>query len=220
MAYSNKDLFAQVNFHAVSGLPEDTVVNTLYFQAQGADGAEDVAPDVIADIETAFTGDHGAAAGGPVWQHMSTALSGLVTVKCYVMSDAEPRVPTAIGELDFTAGDLGTSQLPREVAMCLSFHANYTSGGNAARRRGRIYVGPLGSTSNILDTATGGPAASIITALKDMGVWLRDSLTANAVWCVNSDADSTLRPVTEGWVDNAFDTQRRRGQAATARTLF
>jgi hypothetical protein len=32
--------------------------------------------------------------------------------------------------------------------------------------------------------------------------------------------DNGYYPVTAGWVDNAFDTQRRRGKDPTARTLF
>lgn len=35
---------------------------------------------------------------------------------------------------------------------------------------------------------------------------------------VYSRVDGLIRPITSGWVDNEFDTQRRRQRDATART--
>jgi hypothetical protein len=71
------------------------------------------------------------------------------------------------------------------------------------------------------------PAAALITALIGSSNKMHDDLAAAAItWCVYSPtarglgaADLGCTTVTHNWVDNAFDTQRRRGPKASARTL-
>jgi hypothetical protein len=47
-----------------------------------------------------------------------------------------------------------------------------------------------------------------------------NALAGNNDWCVWSVADQIAVPVANGWIDNAFDVQRRRGVDYTSRTLW
>lgn len=91
-----------------------------------------------------------------------------------------------------------------------------------ARRRGRIYLGPFGQT--VLGTTavtSDRPLAAAVTAIANAATALATA-TAGAVvpWVIYSPTNGSGAVVTDGWVDNAFDTQRRRGVAATSRTLW
>jgi hypothetical protein len=46
------------------------------------------------------------------------------------------------------------------------------------------------------------------------------ALTLDTTWSVWSEANQTASPVRDGWVDDAWDTQRRRGLDSSARTTF
>jgi len=113
----------------------------------------------------------------------------------------------------------GVDGMPSEVALCLSFQGEKVPGFPQRRRRGRIYFGPIVSTAS----AGGRPTSAIITALAGAGDALATALPANsmvgnlAVW---SPSDAAAVVVTDGWVDNAFDTQRRRGVERTSRTTW
>jgi hypothetical protein len=39
-------------------------------------------------------------------------------------------------------------------------------------------------------------------------------------WCVYSPTSNMLFPISQIWVDDAWDTQRRRGVKATTRTTY
>lgn len=92
------------------------------------------------------------------------------------------------------------------------------------RRTGRIYVGPLNTFA--LDTIGGivRPNADFTStvrlALKDLDFDIRTACAPKdghlAVW---SRADAAMYEVVECWTDNAFDTQRRRGEGPTAKTV-
>lgn len=128
---------------------------------------------------------------------------------------------------NFTVGAIAAGSpidLPAEVAVCLSFHADLTgipekSGATrpAARRKGRVFIGPLNNFSQ-----TGVPVvvgAPIRDALAAAAITLSDAVGASQrVWSRTGAA--LYGPIVGGWIDNAFDTQRRRGEAYTARTLW
>jgi hypothetical protein len=128
----------------------------------------------------------------------------------------------AIEQFTLGAAVDGT-RLPGEVAVVLSFHSLLTDvpeevGATrpGARHRGRIYFGPLNTASLDASTATVEPATN--AALR--GAALSFMALTTAPWSQWSRADAVMRTITGGYVDNAFDTQRRRGIAATARTTF
>jgi hypothetical protein len=140
-------------------------------------------------------------------------------IKFYDLSDPKPRAP--FYDANFTIGGTPqSSHLPRELAICLSFQGARVSGSAQARRRGRVYLGPLGLTSN--DSTTGRPLAAAISSIQGAAGTLR-SASGSGVWTwivVSEVAGLNDVIVTNGWVDNAFDIQRRRGVTPTSRSTF
>lgn len=125
---------------------------------------------------------------------------------------------------------VATTALPSEVAICLSFHGAYGAdvefgtGGSRprARHRGRIFIGPLGL--NVIDEDATTHETFVTAACRtDITVAanrLRNFSTNGIQWSVWSRVRAAVEAVTGGWVDNAFDTQRRRGNDPSARTTF
>lgn len=97
------------------------------------------------------------------------------------------------------------NRLPEDVAICLSYRAPapYT-----ARRRGRIYLGPLNVGS--LET-TGRIKATTRTVLNGAAANLSSESATNPVyWSIASRVGNVAADIVEGFVDQFFDTQRRR----------
>lgn len=139
--------------------------------------------------------------------------------KFYNMSDPEPRAPVLEGSFNLTTAPAGTP-LPTEVSLCLSFQGTKVSGEPQARRRGRVYLPFITSASMGSDAR---PDAGCITAAVNCGTNLLAASVAAAGW--DWIVASTFDPISgaivdNGWVDNEWDTQRRRGRVATARTTY
>jgi len=139
-------------------------------------------------------------------------------VKSYDRSDPLPRAPVNQGIFNFTIGPVG-NPLPPEVSMCGSFQAVPASGIPQARRRGRIFLGPINATT--LET-TGRPTVARVTILRNALEALRVASAAAATWewSVFSTKNLVNYSVANGWVDDEFDTQRRRGRLPVVRTVF
>ena len=138
--------------------------------------------------------------------------------KIYNMADPEPRVPVNEGAWSFGAS-LGGETLPSETSLCLSFQGTRISGLDQASRRGRIYLGPF----TVSATDDGRPSTTCIAAVKDAAQDLLDAGEATAGdwnWAVYSEKNGGTVDVDNGWVDNSWDTQRRRGIAYTTRSVF
>lgn len=214
-------LLAQVELAASSGAPEDTVVNTWHFRSD--------------EIGTPAQ-DHGAinaalvAFYSAIDQYMSKFNSGVMTVRTYDLKDPQPRVPTGTSQQSLTFDVAGG--VPCEVAVCLSYHAALVSGTNPARRRGRVYIGPLSSNGiaeagSHTDMEISGP---LLGALTTAGSALLGGHAAGAgevTWVTYSPTDAATtgveaaaNEVVGGWVDWALDTQRRRGRAPRGRNLW
>jgi hypothetical protein len=137
-----------------------------------------------------------------------------------------------IYDLAFMLITSGSSQdLPSECAICLSFHGDTTGlatdvpGGApgprgdthpAARVRGRIFIGPL----NQHVQSSGSPTRVSATVLGDIVGSAMALHTAMPSWSVWSRKNANTKLVTGGFVDNAFDTQRRRGEKASGRQTW
>lgn len=206
-----------------SGLPEDAIVNTFYFDAS-ADNST-VYDNIVGLVAEFYTVGHTGTGSAAVSTWLSSDLTGAWQAKVYDLSDAEPRIP--VFEEDGTA-TVGSGQgLPAEVALCLSFQGAQTSGVNQARRRGRVYIGPLDASALTTDPV-GKPVQGLIDSLTESGARLiTQSATISSEWVVYSPTNHVAlglanagTVVTDGWVDNAFDTQRRRGEAPTTRQTF
>lgn len=194
---------AQITIPMDSGLPEDAATNTLYFDADTEGDLDDV-HDALSDFYIAIDGLY------------SSLVDGLgVVVNYYRMSDPEPRTPVKTNGMLTWVTDSSAS--PTEVALVLSYQAAKISGLPQSRRRGRIYIGPLGGGLSDRPNAVGQ-----INPLVAAAQGLLDASTAATTWtwAQYSPTNNEGANVVSGWVDNEWDTQRRRGRAATSRTAF
>lgn len=221
-----------------SELPEDLAVNDFYFL--GTNAGSDLATDVTSlttrllafynNIPTGQTKQISDYIGDQVLRTVNAC-----SFSYYFSPDIAPP-PTQWGSPDavvnWTIGpDDNVGVLPAEVAIVASFHGDLTdipeTAANptpppaiirpASRRRGRIYLGPLNTAAG----AQGGPnndlllstvSAVVVAAMADL-----EADNDDLQWVVYSPTGGELHQVVGGYVDNAFDTQRRRGSAATAR---
>lgn len=199
---------AQVSIPAASTVAEDTVTNTFHFTTTGWD-------------ETI----RGSIAGGlqALYESWDTYKSSLMAwpsarVKFYDLSEPEPRVPIDDISLSLSTHPTGTP-LPSEVAVCMSFRAEYVSGSSQARRRGRVFFGPLNQVSG---DSTGRVAAAALTLFQGGAQTFLDlsDSAADWAWVVWSPTAATAYPVVGGWFDNAYDTQRGRGVRATSHLTY
>jgi len=194
----------------VSQLPEDRFVNTFYF----AGDRDDITSTLHTKLASFYNFGSGGADG--LGKYLSNKVQRGTSlpneIRYYDLSEPEPREPVSF-ELVIPAAAAATD-LPNEVAVCCSFYGTR----NIPRQRGRVYLGPL-------NTAADEDGASDVRVTSDF----RGAITFAAAalaggtgpdWVVHSGAANADYPVTAGWVDNAFDTQRRRGAATSARTVW
>lgn len=207
----------QCSIPHVSGIPEDSVQNTWHFET-----TDPVMLTGAAECVAALR-DFYQAIDGSVFPD---SVASPIAVKVYNLADVTPRVPVLTDTIIIVPG--AAEPLPSQVALVLSFQGVQESGQPQARRRGRVFIGPnnVSSTSTTDDYSR--PDAAVLATLVTAATTLisQASSTGN-FWCVYSpttDATESLADaffiVTNGWIDNRWDTQRRRLPAATARSLY
>lgn len=183
--------------HWISGATSaDKWDNTIYVTS--ASGA--AASDIATELQSIFF----AASGFTIYH----GFYGSVTL--YDMADAKPRPEKAFTTYTPASPSTAASLLPDQVALCLSFYATR----NLPRQRGRIYIGPNfndAGNSNVPDSGDISALISLATALHGM---------THSTLQVYSVKNAAPLPVTNFWVDNRWDTQRRRLPKATARTTY
>jgi len=205
-------LMSQVIIPRDTGLLEDRSMNTFSWYWDDLGGLADYAA-----VGQALITRLGNFYGG-LDEYMSAKNANPVTIKVYDRADPAPRVPRFTGDLPTLT--YSASSLPSECAAVISFEATPISGGNQARRRGRVFIGPLSSTTADAAGTDVYLSAAFQAELRLRASNLRGANGSGLLWYVYSDKDGLNRPVERGWVDNAFDIQRRRGPKATARTTW
>lgn len=135
----------------------------------------------------------------------------------YNKADSTPRAPVLTNF--YNLAPTGTTALPPEVSLCLSFQAAKASGLPQARRRGRIYLPYMDEANN---DSSGRPSTAMVNGIVAAATTLLAASDAATGWgwAVYSTVTGTPAAITDGWVDNEWDTQRRRGRPATTRTTF
>lgn len=201
---------AQVAFESATTLPKDRMVNTFSFE--GSESVTDVSniDDMLVDFYTNEQISNSISDFFP-----SQTYSGDYTVSVYCLDDPEPRVPRGVFPHSFTPSVL--TAFPTEVSLVLSFHGDFVSGVNLQRQRGRIYLPALAASLNV---SPGRPATTFINDVLSAAGELADAAAASTAfdWVVWSRAgNTTYGPVNQGWVDDEWDTQRRRGRSAANR---
>jgi hypothetical protein len=214
------DFFAvQWVWQAPSGLPTDVFTNTWYFRNTQSPSVTPIA-DRIESVLTAFWTTAGSA--DQVIDYIPAVITAQpVLMKTYDLGTGPPRSPVDERNIDLSAFGAATTQLPREVACVLSYYAGRQELEppiNGNRRRGRLYIGPL-ATGAIAPGLSGAMEPALRTALAEAALNVRDT-TEDVNWHQLSQTNGTLHPVTGGWVDDAFDTQRSRGREPTSRVTW
>lgn len=196
-----------------SGLPGDVVVND--FAIQGNDVGE-----VPWDILEGFWNAEKPGQGSALHTHLSNLLdrgTDKARIELYVIDLATGKTGSPVEVQNFTLGAVGANTSgPPEVALCTSYASAVPGGVNAQRRKGRMFIGPF-SNVQAGSKPTNNLRTDLAAATENLAADLAENGTPMCVW---SRADEALFPVTRGWVDDAWDTQRRRGIAPTTRTAW
>lgn len=198
---------AQVTIKTTDALPANFLTNTLYFDQGTSVATFDAIRDQIVLHYSSLASQF----------YPSTVAQVGHEIKFYDVLQAPPSYPIVSYVFNMAATPSG-DPLPSEVALVASFQGPKISGIKQARRRGRNYIGPLKASLNTL----GRPSATALTNLA--AAYDLFGTQVNAItdvdWVVWSGVSLTATPITDGWVDNAFDTQRRRGVQTTSRTTY
>lgn len=169
----------------------DVAIMTPHFKVVSASPDWDALCD---DLATAIN----------TWQ----AVPAQVRVRAYDDEGSPPRAP--IGEAFKSKGLAPVSTMNRDIAVCLSF----SGGSGRATERGRLYV-PCYVTGIAASAAVA--SVTMLQKCADLVPILTGLGGVNVDWVVWSSKLRSSKPVERWYVDNAFDTQRRRGIKATAR---
>lgn len=210
-------IVAQVTIPYRSGLPEDVAVNTFHFT--GVDDVEDMCTAIFGRMQLFYNTAYGSSSR-KICQLLSNEVAiTAARVKMYDMAEPEPRPPVFDESLGLTGTPTAATNLPSEVALCASYAAAPMAGEVAARRRGRVYIGPLNTAASDGGSGTtpARPATTTREILAEASEAMAAANTLGAQWVVWSRRNDSASEIVRGWVDNAFDTQRRRGPAATSR---
>lgn len=199
----------QIILHTVDNVPANFVSNS--FALTHAD--PEVNGDDIRDVfDAAYSGLGASTLSNVIAQNGHD-------IKISALPGTPPNYPYYESTFNLTSAPTGTP-MPSEVACVLSFQGAREAGEIQARRRGRVYIGPLGNNGN----TNGRPNATLIADIQGLATDIVSGLQALTPspphWSVWSTVDQDVTDVVDGWVDNAFDTQRRRGVEVTARTTF
>jgi len=184
----------QCSYAADSTLARDYMVNTLWFNDQGV-GTDPA--NLCNDLAV-------------IWNTLFGTPAREINVRAYLHNPGTPQDGPPVAVKTLNPGAAPTTGVMREIALCLSFYA----GQNRARRRGRIYVPPFifGTTFPVRP----------LPALRTTVLNLADSFSSlggvDVDWVVHSRAEDASFKVTNAWVDDEWDVQRRRGLRSTTRT--
>lgn len=231
MTYSANLYRLVVEFPVKSGLPRDAVVNTLHYTGPATPADSDF--DTMAATIGHFFNSTATGAPGAVKDFLGNVhdvTSNAVTVSFYLMPTGGGPTGPPVAVRHFTLGATGADTMPEEVAACLSFQGDLTGisefGAGTrprARRRNRIYLGPLWSGTVTQDTTTKRTKVSTSLIQSAMAAAIQylytEAFAASWLWMVVSPTAITNTGVFQVAMDDAFDTQRRRGPAPTARAL-
>lgn len=218
---------AQVVIPHDSGLPEDAVVNTWHYLASDSLSDAGNAEDFDGQLQTFYSGWVNALG--------STAMNWNASeIRHTVFEDPTPRLPFALGSFTALSPPTAYSDWPPDVAIVLSMQGTKSSGDNMRRRRGRVYLGPLafaagdqpqldtGSADTVANAASsaffssGTSVLCVYSPYTHHGIAVGQRLTKDDPE-VPAYLAASFVEVDSVWVDNAFDTQRRRGLRASYR---
>lgn len=220
-----------------SGLPEDVVNNVFHFNQEATVSSfEDFCDAVIS-----FYNDIPSLDTVPIAEWMSDSLdrsADACKVSMYIQDD-----PTGVADMgspvfvkSFTlAPENNQAPLPEEVSTVISYHGDLDGVPAEApnptpppatirpqsRMRGRLYIGPLNVTCGTTVTDFYRPNQAwrdrLNRALSDLWAF-GEALPDDQYFGIWSKADGEVHRAVGSYVDDAWDTQRRRGVPPTTRS--
>lgn len=211
---------AQFTLPYFTNLPTDVVVNDWHFSfivgTPDDSNYEDLRDNLVTFYNAVYSGGLGGDVMAP-WCRPADA-----SLKIYNVNDPTPRAPRWEGAATLADNRVVGSGIPLESAICCSFQGDPVSGAPQARRRGRIFLGGLGAATEGGDaTSFPQPDTTLVASINTAAEAMLGAMFADLwQWVVFSRVNNTGAPITNGWVDNAWDTQRRRGNEATARAVW
>ena len=227
---------ASVVFQHMSGLSQDRMVNDFVFDH--SDNLQN--PALATGIANAVRDFYNVRlpSGADIAAYLSPVIdrgANKTEVRMYDITNDLTGTPHGSPEATrfFTLDPVvGNTALPSELAVCLTMRGDYgdepefgtetgPGGGRLrlrARRRGRLYIGPLETQVIAGDPTTKRPlvSASFRTPITLAAKTLMDMPDLD--WRVWSRVNGETYSIKECWVDDAFDVQRRRGEDPIART--
>jgi hypothetical protein len=216
---------AQVTFDRATMLPEDRVVNTWHFETPGplAPTAADL-DSIKASLTKFYLTPQGSAFSVSLF--LSNFLLSPFTIKYYNLDVPPPRSPIRTDLVEWIRTVSGEN-FPAEVSLVLSYSGAQSLAVPDRSKRGRIYLGPLRLAAGEDALSDHRPTNTVRLAVTGAATaLLRDGDFGPATWVWYSPTRRSrgLAPyygtVQKGFVDNAFDTQRRRGRDPTQRFIF
>lgn len=209
---------AQVILRPTSGIAKDFVTNVYHFDINE--------PSIPGDTNLKdFVENRVGGALVELYEDLKPDL-GLLSqtghrIKFVDIDGPRPQYPFLEVMFDFDTAVQQTS-LPAECCIVSSFEASQVAGIRQSSRRGRVFIGPLNtgaltpSSGRVADTTRG----RIATAFADFKAKDDDVGLSGWVWTIYSPTLGVMSKVNSGHVDNAFDTQRRRGVSSSFRSVW
>lgn len=198
----------EISARAFDDLPRDALTNVVYHVID--DAILVGGPDWLnhcTEVVNCFNGHDAIHGGANPYATMH------VVGKSYDMADPKPRPVRAQYVYDPAGGANGRSQYgPSQVALCLSYYGAR----NLPSERGRIFIGGFSKT----DLVGPRPSDAQLALVLEVGHALWDVGGANVSWQVHSEKLGTAEDIKTIWVDDAWDTQRRRELRATKRSVL
>jgi hypothetical protein len=178
---------ANIAFAFDSGLPRDVMTITPHYETDDPQALINVLRNNI------VAGAQGGA-------------TNVFNIKAYDAKKAPPNYPLA--ETSHGTGYLD-SHFPRELALCLSYSADF----NRPSLRGRLYI-PMALIGGGTALRPTPEQQALVTNWADM---LTGSLPTGSFWVVYSKTHQTSAQVTNAWCDDEWDIVRSRGLRGSSR---
>jgi len=232
MAFNTHLYHARLTIPVRSGIPADAVeMNFHYRFVSGGGDPVDADFDALAAAIFGFFNHTPTGGSQAVAYYLGDEISNVTDswlLNFYLVPTAGGHEGSPVKMRTGQGVGRGTHTMPEEVAAVLSFRAAYGAdvefGGGSrprSRDRNRIYLGPLDTAVIAQDSTTKRTKLSA-TFITDVLISATEELygaavAANWFWRVVSHKAVVDKDVAFVSMDDAFDSQRRRGPKATTR---
>lgn len=192
----------EVQYHPLrADLPREYMVNNLAFS-----NGTSAAPDSAYQALTVAVKDALIVGPGSQWGFQGMDMR----ITAYDPSDPKPRPERGL-TVYTSSTPLSVYATARQLALCASFY----SGRNIPRYRGRIYL-PIANNAGVNER----PSSSNLDAALALMIDINHKAAAlSPVWvhCVHSTRAGLFNAITNYWVNDVWDTQRRRAPKENVR---